>query len=192
MKNKQSIKIRTRLFGTGEGQSEQSFIKWIQDLPEVEPLNIHLPCVILGGGGYKSMYHKAIKLRQKNSKEKGYKRSFLLVDSDRSDRRDCPGDRSLEQLKAKAAKDHIQICVQHPNHGGLLFRILSPEDKDKKMLNLTPTKAKERLRNIWPEYEKGTDALTLSGKLSYDGLMRAAHWDEDLKDLLRTIGLISF
>lgn len=189
MKNKH--KIRTRFFVTGEGQSEQSFTKWIQELPEVELLNIHLPCVILGGGGYKSMYHKALKLRQKNLKEKGYKRSFLLVDSDRSDRNDCPADWSLEQLTVEAAKNHIQVCVQRPNHEGLLFRIRSNEDKDKKNLSLTPAKTKERLKKIWPEYEKGTDALALSRKLSYDGLIRAAHWDSDLKDLLTTIGLIS-
>lgn len=189
MKNKH--KIRTRFFVTGEGQSEQSFNKWLQELIDSQNLSLHLDYKPLEGGGYKSMYHKALKLHEKGLRKGKYSHSLLLVDSDRSDRNDCPGDWSLQQLTVEAAKNHIQVCVQRPNHEGLLFRILSNEDKDKKILSLIPAKAKERLKNIWPEYEKGTDALTLSRKLSYDGLIRAAHWDPDLKDLLVTIGLIS-
>jgi hypothetical protein len=183
--------IRTRIFIAGEGQSEQSFNKRLQELTDSQNFSLHLDYKSLNGGGYKSMYHNALSLREKGLRRGKYSHSLLLVDSDRSDRRDCPGDWSLKQLKAEAAKDHIRICVQYPNHEGLLFRILSNEDKDKKKLSLTPTKARERLRNIWPEYEKGTDALTLSRKLFCDGLMRAAHWDPDLKDLLVTLGLIS-
>ena len=189
MKNK--YKIRTRFFVAGEGQSEQSFSKWLKELTDSQNLSLHLDYKPLEGGGYKSMYDKAIKLREKGLKKGKFGHSILLVDSDRSDRNDCSGDWSLEQLTVEAAKNHIQVCVQRPNHEGLLFRILSNEDKDKKNLSLTPAKTKERLKKIWPEYEKGTDALALSRRLSYDGLIRAAHWDSDLKDLLTTIGLIS-
>ncbi len=127
MKNNQIIKIRTRFFGTGEGQSEQSLSKWLQELADTQNLSLHLDYKSLEGGGYKSMYHKAIKLREKGLRNGKYSDSFLLVDSDRSDRNDCPGDWDLTQLKAEAAKNRIQICVQYPNHEGLLFRILSSE-----------------------------------------------------------------
>ena len=59
------------------------------------------------------------------------------------------------------------------------------------MLNLTPVKAEKRLKDIWQDYEKPIDALTLSRKLSYKGLIGAADWDSDLKNLLSAIGLIS-
>jgi|GEM_PF-609519 len=188
MKNNR-VKIRTRIFVAGEGQSEQAFTKWLQQLTDSRDLSLHLGYKSLEGGGYKSMYHKAIKLREKGLRNGQYSRGFLLVDSDRADRNDCSGDWSLKELKAEAAKNDLQICVQYPNYEGLLLRIFS--NKDKKMLNLTPVKAEKHLKDIWQDYEKPVDALTLSRKLSYKGLMSAADWDSDLKNLLRTIGLIS-
>lgn len=151
MKNNQFIKIRTRIFVAGEGQSEQAFAKWLQQLTDNRHLALHLDYKSLEGGGYKSMYHKAIKLREKGLRKGKYSCSFLLVDSDRAERNDCPGDWPLKKLKAEAAKNHLQICVQYPNYEGLLLRILLNEDK--KMLNLTPVKAEKRLKDIWQDYE---------------------------------------
>lgn len=183
MKSNRLIKIRKRFFIAGEGQSEQSFMKWLQVLTDEKYLSCHLDYKSLDGGGYESMINKAIKLRQRGLTKGAYKGSFLIVDADRSER----GDWSLKQLRSEAAQHQIQVCVQKPNHEGLLLHTLCGEAR----LNLTAGEAKKRLERMWPEYEKGLDARTLSQKLSFEKLLLIAKEDEDLKVLLTAIGLIS-
>ena len=80
----QIIKKRTRFFVAVEGESEQSFLVWLQVLAQGE-LHIHLDDVLLGGGGFKSMLEKAVKLHARGCKISGaYKDRFLIVDADRS------------------------------------------------------------------------------------------------------------
>ena len=51
--------IRKRFFLAVEGESEQSFAKWIQELADEKDLNVHLQCDVLSGGGYSSMLRDA-------------------------------------------------------------------------------------------------------------------------------------
>ena len=67
----QTIKKRARFFVAVEGESEQSFLVWLQVLAQKE-LHIHLDNVLLGGGGFKSMLEKA---RQQHAR-----RCKILVD----------------------------------------------------------------------------------------------------------------
>jgi hypothetical protein len=46
-------------------------------------------------------------------------RFFLIVDKDRSEQ----GDWTIEELRREAAGHNITLCVQNPNHEGLLLRI---------------------------------------------------------------------
>jgi len=89
------IRKRTRYFVGAEGESEQSFIKWLQDLSEQQNLHIHLDCYPLGGGGYSGMLRTALLYRRRGLSKGGYHRSFLIVDGDRADTGDLP----IGQLK---------------------------------------------------------------------------------------------
>ena len=76
----QTIKKRTRFFVAVEGESEQSFLVWLQVLAQGK-LHIHLDDVLLGGGGFKSMLEKAVKQHARGCKISGaYKDRFLMVD----------------------------------------------------------------------------------------------------------------
>ncbi|HUD82781.1 MAG TPA: hypothetical protein VMQ67_04730, partial [Candidatus Saccharimonadales bacterium] len=119
------VKIRARFFVAVEGESEQSFVKWLQALSQNE-LHIHLDAVPLGGGGFKSMLQKAIRLHNRGSRIGAYHDRFLIVDGDRAKQ----GDWSIEELRREAAKHKIIVCVQSPNHEGLLLRMMPGMERE--------------------------------------------------------------
>ena len=116
----QIIKTRARFFVAVEGESEQSFVTWLQVLSQKE-LHIHLDGVLLGGGGFKSMLQDAVRLYKRRCRTAGvYQDRFLVLDRDRAEQ----GDWSIEKLKREAAETRITVCVQNPNHEGLLLRMM--------------------------------------------------------------------
>jgi len=176
------IKKRARFFVAVEGESEQSFVKWLQELSRKE-LHIHLDAVLLGGGGYKTMLGKAVQQhRQKRRTSGAYRDRFLVLDRDRADQ----GDWSIEKLRNEAAKHKITVCVQNPNHEGLLFRMT------KGMEHEIPdaVSAEKRLKSRWPNYQKPVNAQALGRQFSLDDLLRLASVDPDLGTLLKRIGLM--
>jgi hypothetical protein len=117
--------IRTRFFVAVEGESEQSFVRWLQTLSERE-LHIHLDAMPLGGGGFKSMLEKAVRLHRRHCRIGIYKDRFLLVDRDRAEQ----GDWIIEKLRHEAAKYGFTVCVQNPNHEGLLLRMFCGMERE--------------------------------------------------------------
>jgi hypothetical protein len=175
------IKIRTRFFLAVEGNGEQSFIKWLQQLSDQNGLSVCLDCQPLNGGGYESMLKSAVYYQKRNERSKA-KSSILLVDGDRAERDDAW---SLFKLRQEAFKEKIIVCVQNPNQEGLLLRMMPGKE------NLQPhaSTVQKILRKNWPDYQKPIDTGTLSSKFSLDDLLRAAHVDSELKNLLSIIGL---
>lgn len=178
----QSIKRRTRFFVAVEGESEQSFLAWLQVLAQGER-HIHLDDVLLGGGGYKSMLEKAVRRHARAVKISGaYKDRFLMVDADRAKQ----GDWSIERLRAEAAKHHFTVCVQNPNHEGLLLRMMPGMERDFS----DAAAAETRLKSRWPNYQKPMNAHALGRQFSVDDLRRVARVDADWGNFLRIIGLL--
>jgi hypothetical protein len=177
------IKKRVRFFVACEGESEQSFITWLQDLSR-NTLHIHLDGIALGGGGFKSMLQKAVALHKRKSKNGGeYRDRFLIVDSDRTEQ----GDWSVEKMKSEAAKEQFTVCFQVPNHEGLLLRMISGMECDFPDASSARTKLKSR----WAAYEKVMNARALGRQFSEDDLIRAAKSDPDLRLLLTKIGMLT-
>jgi len=178
----QIIKIRARFFVAVEGESEQSFVKWLQVLSEKE-LHIHLDGVLLGGGGFKSMLQKAVRLHKRRCRTAGaYQDRFLVVDGDRAEQ----GDWSIEELKHQAAKYRFTVCVQSPNHEGLLLRMMPGMEREIPDAASAETKLKSR----WPSYQKPVNAHALGRQFSLEDLLRVAKADSDLESLLKKIGLM--
>lgn len=179
---KRIIQQRKRIFIAGEGDSEQSFVKWLQRLSDQSGLHVHLDCQPLGGGGYKTMLKKAMQERKRKERHKAVF-SILLVDSDRDERGDDGW--SIEQLKHEALKHKITICVQTPNQEGILLRMIAGNERSKP----NSANVQKLLRNAWPDYKKPVDAQTLATKFLLEDLIRLAHFDTELKILLSMIGL---
>ena len=177
----QIIRTRARFFVAVEGESEQSFVKWLQVLSEKD-LHIHLDGVPLGGGGFKSMLKKAVRLHNRGCRKGAYQDRILIVDRDRAEQ----GDWSVKELKHQAAKYKFTVCVQSPNHEGLLLRMMPGMEREIPDAASAETKLKSR----WPNYQKPVNAHALGRQFSLEDLLRVAKADSDLESLLKKIGLI--
>ncbi len=178
---RKNIKQRTRYFLAVEGESEQSFIRWLQHIADQQGLHIHLDCQPLGGGGYEIMLNNAVRFSLKKDRKK-VKSSILLVDADRANGNDAW---SVGQLREAAAKHKFIVVFQLPNLEGLLLRLLPGNEH----LQPNATNANGQLRRMWPDYEKPADARALISKFSFNDLLRVANIDVELKKLLSIIGL---
>jgi hypothetical protein len=149
-----------------------------------EELHIHLDDVLLGGGGFKSMLQKAVHLHKRRCRiSGGYQDRFLVVDGDRAEQ----GDWSVEVLRHEAAKHEFTVCVQHPNHEGLLSRMACGMEREIP----DAASAEVRLKRWWPNYHKPVNAHALARQFSLDDLLRVAKVDSDLEALLKGIGLMN-
>jgi hypothetical protein len=173
---------RDRFFISGEGESEQSFIKFLGMLCEQQGMHLHLDCQVLGGGGYQVQLENTIFYRARNDRVSA-KATLLIVDSDRSERGDDSW--TIEQLKHEASKENIVVCVQQPNFEGLLVRLLSA----KTSAHISVSSGKSQLARLWPDYDKPASARMLVGKLTLADLLRVAKMDSELGKLLSIIGL---
>ena len=175
--------VREKIYLPVEGESEQSFVKLLQQFCDQKNLNKHLDCQILKGGGYKSMLKKAGR-EQKKYDRKRAKKSILLVDSDRANFSDDGW--TIDILRQEALKYNMNVCVQNPNLEGLFLRILlGRKQKTPKNSNI-----KSQLLAVWPNYKKPVDATTLAKKITLNDLLYIAQSDKEMYYLLSQIGLI--
>jgi hypothetical protein len=177
-----NAKRRASFFLAVEGASEQSFVAWLQALSENE-LRIHLDAFSLGGGGFKSMLRKAVRLYQLHSEMVFYQDRFIIVDTDRAEQGDWP----IEKLKLEAARHKFIVCAQSPNHEGLLFRMMPGLERNTPDAGSTEAKLKSR----WPSYQKPMSARELGRQFSLADLLRVANVDPDLETFLKKIGLMT-
>jgi hypothetical protein len=179
-----SPQIRTRFFVAVEGQSEQSFVAWLQRLSELD-LHIHLDTFLLSGGGYKTMLENAVREHKRRSKKSGsYERCFLIVDGDRANQGDWP----IAELRRRANKAKFIVCIQRPNHEGLLLRMMPGMERE----TSDAASARIKLKNKWESYQKPANAYALARQFSMNDLLRASKLDPDLQNLLEKIGLAAF
>jgi hypothetical protein len=178
-----TIEKRVRFFVAVEGECEQSFVKWLQVLADARQIHVHLDSFPLGGGGFKSMLSKSVRLHKRRCKISGaYKERLLIVDADRAGQGDWP----IDKLRREAKKHKIIVCVQSPNHEGVLLRMTEGMEHEKPDV----ATAVAKLKHHWPNYEKPVNAQTLGRQFSNEDLLRAASADTDLRTLLKTIGLM--
>jgi hypothetical protein len=180
-------KIRTRYYLAVEGEGEQSFIKWLQQLCDEENLNVHLDCQVLGGGGYQSMLRYALHCQKQRNGKKRFitagKASILLLDADRGNSKDDGWSHS--DLRKEALKDNFTVCLQMPNQEGWFLCMLSKENTKFD----TISDIQKKIKKIWPEYRKPVNTRELSSKFSSEDLFFAASVFLDLQELLKKIGL---
>ncbi len=177
--------IRKRFFLAVEGESEQSFVKWVQNLADDSGLDVHLQCYVLAGGGYSSMLRDAAKrkAREENRKDR-FKAAFLLLDEDRAQQ--PQPDWPIERLRSQAASKGLIFCGQRPKFEGLLLRMLPGRERT----ILSAASVDAQLPILLPGYRKPIDALYLAQKFTVDDLLRAAAVEPDLKQVLSMIGFL--
>jgi hypothetical protein len=178
------IKIRKRFFLGGEGSTEQSLVKWYQNLCDQKELHVHLEYSSLFGGGYNKMLREMLRLRERKQSLGTLEQSILLVDEDRSLNNDDPW--SVEKLKEEAEKKNIKVCVHQPKIEGFFLRLFPRNEQ----LKPSAQEVEKLLVKIWPNYTKNINANELSKKFTFEDLLRVAKYDSDVSNLLLTLGLI--
>ena len=149
----------------------------------MKELHIYLDNVLLDGGGVKSMLEKARLQHARRCKISGaYKDRFLIVDEDRAGQ----GDWSIDTLKREAEKYKFTVCIQNPNHEGLLLRMMPGLEREIPEAAL----AESKLKSHWPNYRKPVNAHALGRQFSVNDLLRVACVDADWGNYLKKIGLL--
>ena len=173
---------RRRIFVGVEGESERSFVTWLRLLCDSKGCNLHLDTMVCGGGDTYAMAHEALRSYQRRKIQHGdYESAFVLLDHDRLEQ-DRAADRDPRRILNRTP---LKIIWQKPNHEGLLYRLHS----GKECKFLPANKVKEKLQGKWPSYSKNSDAIVIEKQFTLDDLIRAARYDENLKELLKILRL---
>ena len=177
------IRRRTRFFVCVTGPGDQSLVQWWQRLSDQENLHIHLDVHVRHGGDNRSVVEHAVdRLQRQAGSHVTPKSALVLLDADTmaQDRRS-----GRDPTTAKGS-EQLQLIYLRPNLEGLLLR-LCPGCESR---FVAPQLALSQLRTAWPEYVKPMPARALGRRFGIDDLRRAARHDDDLRQVLATIGLI--
>lgn len=184
MPRRRLIPQRKRIIAVAEGDGDRSLAQWLQALCDEHGLHLHLDIDIAGGGDTRGVVEHAVRLRRRRADSRGRdKGAFVLLDADRI-AADRANGRDPETVKGRG---DLQLVYLTPNLEGLLVRL---HDGYAARI-LTPNNAKQTLKQLWPTYEKPESAVTLGKRFGLVNLLRAAAHDDDLRDVLILLGLMS-
>ncbi|MBL8658690.1 MAG: hypothetical protein JNM75_02920 [Rhodospirillales bacterium] len=176
---------RTRIFFAFEGESENAFGAWLQDLCNDQGLFVHLDRPRMKGGGDPLALVKcALRLRAESRKRagEGHRHSFLLIDTDRLDDKS----KRSEDAVALARKESLDLIRQVPCFEAVLLRLHDGRERDRPP---DTTRALEQLGKVWPGYRRPVRRQQLSTRFRRDDLHRLADIDPDICRLLKKLGL---
>jgi len=175
---------KKRVFLGCEGESEESYGKFLEFLSEKKKLGIHIVKPILGGGDTFALAKKAVNAYE-NEKQKGGIFEFKAVMLDTDMPFDLFKKRQNEAIRSLGSVGLIAIW-QEQNHEALLLRHFEGHERDDPPAKI----ALYKLQAVWPEYHKNMSAYDLARKLSLDHVKRAARVTPKLNKFLVAIGLI--
>ena len=178
------IQKRRRIFAGVEGESERSFVAWMQRLCDTKNRLFHLDIFIAGGGDCAEIASRsADECRRRSVARAPYCARIVLLDSDRL-KVDVRNGRDPTPI---AKKEDIDLVFFDPNLEGLLLR-LCPTQETRRPTSKT---AISDLKKYWPDYKKPPSADDLSDRFDDGDLRRVARHDEGIRKLLKSLDLIS-
>ena len=170
------------VFVAGEGLSEQGYGRWIGRLGAVYGVPIAVRAEGLHGGDPLDLVNQAVrKLRIAERRGAKYPIRSLFLDHDTFGKNP-----ENDQLAIEIAQDKGFFLIQQmPCHEGFL---LAHFDDCPNPIPNNPPEAMAILKQIWPNYSKGMDAIRYGSVLSVGHLERARQRVRELDDLLSAIG----
>lgn len=173
-------KARKIIFIGCEGESERSYGKFLHDLAEQHGCNIQILAFIPKSTGNSLMIAKGSIKEASRRVDKGVSK-FVLFDYDKAI--EIP--RQAEVAEAELRKSGFIPIWQHPDHEGLLLRHFEAHR------NSDPRSGEtfNRLRSVWPDYQKNMNAANIQKKLALHHVLCAASVNPSFKMLIEAIGL---
>lgn len=165
-------RIRKRIFVGCEGESERSYVRWIQDRADEMGRAWHFDSHKVGGGDPLAVVEGSIKRMKLQVRKFGpYHAMAVLLDSD------LLGRTPARDARIPVAAADATLLYQEYDHEALLLRHFNGCDQ------LRPQRGRSRaaLLRIWPDYKKGSDAISLGRKLDVAALQRMLNVEPDFK-----------
>jgi hypothetical protein len=178
------IAPRKTVFLGGEGESEQGYGSFLNDLIRAANKPFHIDVVNLnpGAGSPLALLKRAIEKVTRFERQRGsYSYRAVLIDEDTLA---SVNDRAA--VIALAAQNGIEIIWQSPCHEAFLLRHFAGR------LNNQPATSQiaiNALRQEWPDYQKGSTGVQLSKNIDVEGVKRVAGQHADFAAFLTAIGL---
>ncbi|MBW8882249.1 MAG: hypothetical protein JF615_12750 [Asticcacaulis sp.] len=176
------IQPRKRYFVGCEGESEQSYVRFLQEICDDRGLHVHLLGELLDGGDALARL-EAAERRLPHLETRGvFSARFALLDTDQ--RRLSP-DRAV-QADRLAARLSVNVIWQRPCHEALLAKHFVGAHRQPQ----TADEALAYLQEFWPDYHKAMTAIKVSDQIDLAAAIRCGDHVPELRQLLARIGLI--
>lgn len=172
---------RRRIFVGCEGVSERGYVTCVNDLLQQQHKGFHLDAEVLGGGDPLSLVKKAVRqIQNRNRTRELDKGRFIFLDSDKNESLR----EQTQQAKELAQSHSIVLVWLDPCFEAFLLRHLPGCERVKPA---TSQEAMTRLRQHWPDYNKGLPAMDLKKRINRAAVLRVAEFHEGLRTFLTTI-----
>jgi hypothetical protein len=186
MRSRRTIIQRAPVFLGCEGESEQAYGQFLNELLRLSDRPFHVEAVNLspGAGDPISRLQRAKQEIIRRSKRRSeFRFKAVLLDSDQIDR-DQERRRRAERLALELG---IKIIWQEPCHEAILLRHLDGFARNRPIRS---SDAEDALRSAWPDYRKPMTKVQLARRLTLEAVERAAAVEPSLLELLRAISLL--
>lgn len=179
-----SIPQRRPIYIGCEGESEQGYAGFLQDLIREADLPVHLTIEVLGAGDPLSRVEAALRRLAHLRRTRGaLAERFILLDTDQVA---LDPDRA-ERARRLALQNDIQLVWQQPCFEAMLLRHFPGRAMHRPPDNRSALRELER---EWPGYSKPATRAAIVHRLDLGCVVRASAVESDLHGLLRCIGLV--
>lgn len=181
------IPVRKPIFLGCEGESEQAYGQFLNDIVRERRLPFHIEVVNLnpGAGDPLARVKKAAQeIARRSQRRAEFQYRALLMDDDQI----AGNQHRRQEIQALAAQNHISIIWQSPCHEAFLLRhfpgrlTANPPDSATSQANLL---------QVWPDYAKPMSRLEVSRAIDFKGVERVSGQHQEFAALLRFLRLIS-
>ena len=167
-----------------EGESEQGYAGFLQDLCDDAGLHVHLNIEVLRAGDSLARIELAVRRLAILRRSRGnLPDRFVFLDTDTQ----ALSVEKTNRARQIAAQNKIRIIWQEPCFEGLLLRHLPGRATHRPPTNPATLQA---LTHDWPQYEKPMTRAELGRVIDQDAVARAGGVEDDLMALLRCVGLM--
>lgn len=174
---------RSRIFVGCEGQSEQSYSKFVSFLLAKDSVGFHLDSHVLQGGDPLARVRAAIlKIDHETLKRGQYIKKFVFLDSDLVETRP---DNSKEAM-GLASDNSINLIWQKPNHEGFLTMHFIESGRWTPKSN---AEISDFLKRLLPNYRKAMASRAYAKTLTIDHVRRAASHEPDFASFIKILRL---
>ena len=174
------VPLRRVIFIGVEGVSDRAFVTFLQNCCDEKGLHLHLNTKPADGGDSVVVVEEAARYLNGHPGRRDISDRLVLLDSDRI-RQDKQAGRDAQSV---ASKENLELIFLHPNLEGLLLRLHEGHENRRIGNN-----AEAELRKVWREYSKQLTADQLRQRFTLSDLQRAARYDNELRRLLKILGL---